>query len=94
MACARSSGRAPGERKHAAKQLAVVADAHPALALETVHVNAELFGDFQVRGDIGQMRRAAGGLIGEPLGHLRDGIEGFGGDGARRLRPSGRPRRS
>ena len=84
---ARSSGRRPRKRQNAVEQFAVVADAHPAVALETAHANAELFYDFQVRREIGGMLRAAGGLIGEPLRHLRDGIERLGSDGCAALRP-------
>jgi hypothetical protein len=56
---ARSSGCAPGKLQNAMKHFAVVADLHPAVALEIAHANAELFYDIQVGGEIGGMVRAA-----------------------------------
>ena len=60
----------PRQCQNPMKQFAVVADSHPTVALEIAHANAELFYDFQVWGEIGEMLRTARGLIGEPLGHL------------------------
>ena len=70
------------EPQNVAKQLSVVTEPHSTVALEVVHANAELLCDFQMGREVGEMVRAARGLIGEPLGHLRYGVEGFGSDGA------------
>jgi hypothetical protein len=75
-----------GEGQHAMKQFAVVADSHSTVALEIAHADTELFHDFQVWCEIGEVIIAAGGLISEPLGHSGYGVEGLGGNGSRRCR--------
>ena len=69
-----------GHGQHAAEELAVVAHLYSSVALEALHVNAELLHPLEMRGCVSGAARAPRGYVGQAFGHLRNGIEGLGGE--------------